>query len=42
MVFVIFQTTLQGERMECKIGQDAIFLTHLEMLYFLGIFIKED
>ena len=35
-------TQFQGERMECKIGQDAIFLTHSELLYFLGIFIKED
>jgi hypothetical protein len=24
------------------ISQDAIFLTHSEMLYFLGIFKKED
>jgi hypothetical protein len=24
------------------IGQDVIFLTHSEMLYFEGIFIKED
>jgi len=27
--------------MECNIGQDAIFLTHSEMLYFLGMFIME-
>jgi len=33
---------LKEERMECNIGQDAIFLTHSKMLYFLGIFIKED
>jgi len=33
---------LKGEKMECNIGQDAIFLCHSEMLYFLGIFIKED
>jgi len=26
--------------MECNIGQDAMYLTHSEMLYFLGIFIK--
>jgi hypothetical protein len=26
--------------MECNIGQDAIFFTHSELLYFLGIFIK--
>jgi hypothetical protein len=26
--------------MECNIGQDTIFLTHSEMLYFLGIFIN--
>ena len=35
-------TKLEGEKMECNIGQDAIFLTHLELLYFLGIFIKEN
>ena len=28
--------------MKCNIGQDAIFLIHSEMLYSLGIFIKED
>jgi len=28
--------------MECNIGQYAIFLTHSEMLYFLGISVKED
>jgi len=28
--------------MECNIGQDAIFLTHTEILSFLGILIKED
>jgi hypothetical protein len=38
----LVRTKLKGERMECNIGQDAIFLTHSEMLYFLGIFIKED
>ena len=36
------RTKLKGERMECNIGQDAICLTHSEMLYFLGIFTKED
>ena len=36
------RTKLKGERIECNIAQDAIFLTHSEMLYFLGIFIKED
>jgi hypothetical protein len=35
------RTNLKGERMECNIGQDAIFLTHPELLYFLGIFIKK-
>jgi hypothetical protein len=34
-------TKLKGERMECNIGQDAIFLTQSELLYFLGIFKKE-
>jgi len=29
------------DSMECNIGQDAIFWTHSEMRYFLGIFIKE-
>jgi hypothetical protein len=38
----LVHTKLKGERMECNIGQDALFLTHLEMFYFLGIFIKED
>ena len=38
----LVRTKLKGERMECNIGQNALFLTHLEMLYFLGIFIKED
>jgi hypothetical protein len=38
----LVRTKLHGERMECNIGHDAIFLTHSEMLYFLGIFIKED
>jgi len=38
----LVRTKFKGERMECNIGQDAIFLTHSEMLYFLGIFIKED
>ena len=38
----LVRTKLKGERMECNIGQDAIFLTHSELLYFLGIFIKED
>jgi len=38
----LVRTKLKGERMECNIGQDAIFLTHSQMLYFLGIFIKED
>jgi hypothetical protein len=28
--------------MECNIGEDAIFLIHSEMLYFLNIFLKED
>ena len=28
--------------MECNISQDAIFLTHSEILYLLGMFIKED
>jgi hypothetical protein len=28
--------------MECNLGQGAIFLILLEMLYFLGIFIKGD
>jgi hypothetical protein len=26
--------------MKCNIGQDAIFLTHSETLYFLDMFIK--
>jgi sorbitol-specific phosphotransferase system component IIC len=26
--------------MECNIGQDAIFLTNSEMLYFLGRLVK--
>jgi hypothetical protein len=30
------------ESMECNIGEDAIFLIHSEMLYFLNIFLKED
>jgi hypothetical protein len=34
-------TKLKGERMECNIGQDAIFLTQSELLYFLDIFKKE-
>jgi hypothetical protein len=38
----LVRTKLKGEGMECNIGQDAIFLSHSEMLYFLGIFIKED
>jgi hypothetical protein len=38
----LVRTKLKGERMECNISQNALFLTHLEMLYFLGIFIKED
>ena len=38
----LVRTKLKGERMECNIGQDAIFFTHSESLYFLGIFIKED
>jgi hypothetical protein len=38
----LVRTKLKGERMACNIGQDAIFLTHSEILYFLGIFIKED
>jgi hypothetical protein len=37
-----FIRKLKEERMECNIGQDAVFLTHSEMPYFLGIFIKED
>ena len=37
----LVRTNLKGERMECNIGQDAIFLTHPELLYFLGIFIKK-
>jgi hypothetical protein len=36
------RTKLKGERMVCNIGEDAIFLTYSEMLYFLGIFMKED
>ena len=35
----LVRTKLKGERMECNIGQDAIFLTRSELLYFLGIFI---
>jgi hypothetical protein len=31
----LVRTKLKGERMECNIGQDAIFLTHSELLYFL-------
>ena len=42
LVTSLVHTKLKGERMECNIGQDAIFLTHSEMFYFLGIFIKED
>jgi hypothetical protein len=38
----LVHTKLKGERMECNIGQDAIFLTHSEILYFLGILIKEE
>jgi hypothetical protein len=38
----LLRTKLKGERMEYNINRDAIFLTHSEMLYFLGIFIKED
>jgi hypothetical protein len=38
----LVRTKPKGERMECNIGQDAIFLTHSELLYFLGISIKED
>jgi hypothetical protein len=38
----LVRTKLKGEIMECNIDQDAIFLTHSEMLYFLGIVIKED
>ena len=39
----LVRTKLKGERMECNIGQDAIFcLAHSEMLYLLSIFIKED
>jgi len=38
----LVRTKLKGERMECNIGQDAICLTNSDMLYFLGIFIKED
>ena len=38
----LVRTKIKGERMECNIGQDAIFLTHSEILYLLGIFIKED
>jgi hypothetical protein len=38
----LVHTKFKGERMECNIGQDAIFLTHSEILSFLGIFIKED
>ena len=33
----LVHTKLEGERMECNIGQDAIFLTYSEMLFFLGI-----
>jgi hypothetical protein len=32
----LVRTKLKGERMECNIGQGAIFLTHSELLYFLG------
>jgi hypothetical protein len=39
---LLYYTLLKEERMECNIGQDAVFLTHSEMPYFLGIFIKED
>ena len=42
LVTSLVRSKLKGERMECNIGQDAIFLIHSEMLYFLGIFIKED
>jgi hypothetical protein len=38
----LVRTKPKGERMECNIGQDAIFLTHSELLYFLVISIKED
>ena len=38
----LMRTKLEGYRMECNICPDAIFLTHSEMLYFLGIFVKED
>jgi hypothetical protein len=39
LFFVIYKA---GCRMECNIGQDAIFLIHSEMFYFLCIFIKEN
>jgi hypothetical protein len=29
----LVRTKLKGERMECNISQDAIFLTHSEMLH---------
>jgi hypothetical protein len=35
----LLRNKLKGERMEYNIRRDAIFLTHSEMLYFLGIFI---
>jgi hypothetical protein len=38
----LVRTKLKEERMECNLGQGAIFLILLEMLYFLGIFIKGD
>jgi len=38
----LVSTKISVVRMECNIGQDAIFLTHTEILSFLGILIKED
>ena len=38
----LVRTKLKRERKECNIGQDAVFSTHSEVLYCLGIFIKEE
>jgi hypothetical protein len=35
----LVRTNVKGERMECNIGQDAIFLTHSEMIYFFYLYL---
>jgi hypothetical protein len=34
----LVRTKLKRESMECDIGQDAMFLTYSELLYFLAIY----